>query len=70
MSHKTFLIAVVVVLLLATFITPALAASPVARNPNPVQPTIRLTPANGFLVFPPGLAHPNGDCEDAGNGSC
>ena len=70
MSHRKFLVAVVVVLLLATFVTPALAESPAASPASLVQPTTWSAPVKGFIVFPPGIVQPNGGCEDGGNGSC
>ena len=67
MSAKTFLVVVVVALMLATSISPAMAATPKPNTSLPAQATTWSAPGSNLSISLPGRIQPNGDCEGGGN---
>lgn len=69
MSRKLFIVTVVVVLVLATFVAPAMAAPLNAQEPALVQ--MEAGPKlGGTLPFLPPPNQQNGGCESGGGGGC
>ena len=69
MSHKMLIVAAVGCLLVATFVAPAMAATPEADDATPVQTETRSAPDGvpSVRTLPIKL---NGDCESGGAGGC